>query len=158
MDEKQIKRDRLRFTKNSLSSGLTYLAILFNVLYFVNIYRSDVGNYYYTWLTGVSIIYNLLFLLTAFLCSEGVKRYHLGYSLTLLVLGALQFARIFVIPKKAAETMINVGGVEEAVMSGAQHTLVVTFLLVSGGLCIIAGVTGIIKSCQLKSCEAHVTH
>ena len=156
MDDKQIRKDRLRYTKNSLSSGLTYLAILFNVLYFVNIYRSDVGNYYYTWLTGVSIVYNLLFLLTAFLCSEGVKRYHFGYSVTLLVIGALQFVRIFIIPKRAAKTVINTGGVEQAVMTGSQHTAVVIFLTVSGILCIIAGVVGMIKSIRLRNYEAQL--
>ncbi|MCR5684213.1 MAG: hypothetical protein K6G81_02165 [Lachnospiraceae bacterium] len=156
MDEKQIKKDILRYTKNSLSSGLTYLAILFNVLFFVNIYRSDVGNYYYTWLTGVSIIYNLLFMLTAFLCSEGVKKYHFGYSVTLLVIGALQYVRIFVIPKKASQAVINIGGVEEAVMKASQYRSAVAFLIVSGCLCIIAGVIGMIKSSSLKSYEAEL--
>ena len=47
-DIKVVKKDRLRFTKNKISATLCYLAILFNVLYFVNIYSSDVGNYYYS--------------------------------------------------------------------------------------------------------------
>ena len=44
-EDKLIQRDRMRFTKNTLSSSLALLAILFNVLYFVSIYRSDVGSY-----------------------------------------------------------------------------------------------------------------
>lgn len=149
MDEKQIRKDRLRFTKNTFSSGLAYLAILFNVFYFVSIYKSDIGNYYYTWLTGASIIYNLLFMLTVFLCSEGVKNYHLGYSVTLLAVGAMQFVRIFVIPQRAVSTMVKVGELEEAAMSSGQHTRVVIYLVISGVLCFIAGMVGIYKSITL---------
>ena len=43
-DAKQVRLDRMRYAKNALSSRLTYLAILFNVLYFVSIYESDVGS------------------------------------------------------------------------------------------------------------------
>ena len=154
MDEKQIRRDRLRYTKNILSSGLTYLAILFNVFYFVSIYKSDVGSYYYTWLTGISIIYNLLFMLTGFLCSEGVKKYHFGYAVTLIVIGALQFVRIFIIPRLAAKAVITINGEERVVMEAAQHTRVVLFLVISGSVCIIAGIIGIIKSRQLAAYEA----
>ena len=68
-----IKRDRMRFTKNSLSSTLVILAILFDVFYFVNIYESDVGhnvgNFYYQIRIGASIVYNLVFMLAAFLAS-----------------------------------------------------------------------------------------
>ena len=48
MDAKTIKKDRLRYTKNKLSANLAYLAIVFDVLYFVSIYSSDVDTYYYT--------------------------------------------------------------------------------------------------------------
>ena len=58
-----IKRDRMRYTKDSFSSGLVLLAIVFNVLYFVSIYQTDVGRYYYNWVIGASVVYNLLFLL-----------------------------------------------------------------------------------------------
>ena len=85
MDEKkQIQLDRMRYTKNTLSSRLTLLAIVFDVLYFVSIYSSDVGKWYYAMLIGASIVYNLLFMLLAFLSSEGVKNYHIGYSWLLL--------------------------------------------------------------------------
>ena len=67
-EERQIKIDRMRYTKDSLSSGLVLLAIVFDVLYFVSIYQTDVGNYYYNWLIGASVIYNLLFLLTVIHC------------------------------------------------------------------------------------------
>ena len=64
-DENLIRRDRMRFIKNSQSANLCYLAILLNVFYFVSIYKSDVGTYYYNILIGVSIVYNLIFMLAA---------------------------------------------------------------------------------------------
>ena len=33
MDDKLVKKDRLRYTKNSLSASLTYLAILLDVFF-----------------------------------------------------------------------------------------------------------------------------
>lgn len=152
MDEKQIRKDRLRYTKNSLSSGLALLAIVFNVFYFVNIYRSDVGSYYYTYITGISIIYNLLFMLFCFLCSEGVKRYHFGYAVTLIVIGCLQFVRIFIIPRMASAAVVN----DTVVMSASQHTKVIFYLIASGVICIIAGIFGIIRNRQLASYEAEL--
>ncbi|MCR5330392.1 MAG: hypothetical protein K6E62_04290 [Lachnospiraceae bacterium] len=152
MDEKQIRKDRLRYTKNSLSSGLALLAILFNVFFFVNIYKSDVGSYYYSYITGISIIYNLLFMLFGFLCSEGVKRYHFGYAVTLIVIGCLQFVRIFIIPRMASNAVVN----DQTVMDAAQHTRVIFYLVASGSICIIAGIIGMIRSRQLTAYEAEL--
>ena len=86
-EDKLIQRDRMRFTENTLSSSLALLAILFNVLYFVSIYRSDVGSYYYNIILGASVLCNLLFMLTVFLCSEGVKSYKAAYAYVLLGIG-----------------------------------------------------------------------
>ena len=65
-DDLTVKRDRMRYTKDTVSSRLVLLAIVLDALYFISIYKSDVGNYFYTWVIGASIIYNLLFLLFAF--------------------------------------------------------------------------------------------
>ena len=93
--------DRMRYTKNTASSRLALLAIVFDILFFISIYKSDVGTYYYTITIGASIIYNLVFLLAAFLCSEGVKNYRIGYSWARIVLGIVQIARIFILPMNA---------------------------------------------------------
>ena len=151
MDAKEIKKDRLRFTKNTASSGLVYLSILLDVFFFVSIYKSDVGNYYYTWLTGVSIIFNLVFMLVMFLSSEGVKNYHFGYSIVLIVVGIVQFARILIIPRMAHSTVITLNGVETTVMSDAQFMRVMIYLLASGALAIIAGIIGVTKSTTLTA-------
>ena len=75
-DEQTIARDRMRFIKNSQSANLCYLGILLNVFYFISIYKSDVGTYYYNILIGASIVYNLIFMLAVFLSSEAVKNYN----------------------------------------------------------------------------------
>ncbi|MCR5154294.1 MAG: hypothetical protein K6B75_05550 [Lachnospiraceae bacterium] len=151
MDEKTLKKDRLRYTKNSISSGLALLAILFNVFYFVSIYKSDVGNYYYNIKIGVSVIYNLLFMLFTFLCSEGVKKYSFGYSVTLVVVGLLQLVRINILPKQAHSTTVTISGAERLVMEDAQYNRVIIFLLISATFAIAGGVIGIIRNRTLTA-------
>lgn len=150
-DISTIKKDRMRFTKNTLSSTLCYIAILFNVLYFANIYSTDVGNYYYTINIGASVVYNLLFLLFTFLCSEGVKNYSKGYSIFLLAIGAMQIVRIFGIPLSAHTTIVSLNKVDTLVMDDKQFITVVVFLLISAACCIAAGVIGLIRTLVLEN-------
>ena len=150
-DVNLIKKDRMRFTKNSLSATLCYIAILFNVFYFVNIYSTDVGTYYYTIQIGASVVYNLLFLLFTFLCSEGVKGYSKGYSIFLLGIGAMQLVRIFGIPMKAHNTIISLNKVDTLVMDDKQFALLIVFLCISAACCIAAGIIGLIKTITLEN-------
>ena len=115
-EERAIQRDRMRFIKNSRASGLALLGILFNVFYFVSIYKSDVSTWYYTILIGASIVYNLVFMLAVFLSSEGVKNYKKNYSYLLILLGVLQIVRIFIIPMRAHTSFTLIGGETVAVM------------------------------------------
>ncbi len=155
-NEALIKRDRLRFTKNKLSSNLTLLAIVLNALYFVSIYKSDVGTYYYNLMIGVSVVYNLLFMLTAFLCSEGVKAYKLGYSFVLMGIGAGQIVRIFIIPFQAKNATLSISGTEQVVMEDGQFMRVCIYLIGSAVLCIIAGIVAFIKTSTLQERLAEV--
>lgn len=139
-DIESIKKDRLRYTKDSFSSSLVLLAIVFDCLYFVSIYQSDVGTYYYNWVIGVSIVYNLVFLLAAFLASESVKSRKSGYSGILIVLGVIQIARIFILPAKAHAATALVNGAETAVMGDKQFLYCVVCLIVSAVCCVIAAV------------------
>ena len=154
-DELYTKRDRMRFTKNSLSSTLAILAIIFDVLYFINIYESDVGhnvgNFYYQIRIGASIIYNLVFLLAAFLSSEGVKNYKIEYCYVLIVIGILQIVRIFILPAQASAAEVVVGSVTTKVMEGAQHLRVTIYLLLSAAGCIAGGIIGIIRCRELSA-------
>lgn len=149
-DIKNIKVDRMRYTKNKLSSTLAYVAIVFNVLYFVSIYASNVGNYYYNISMGLSVLCNLVFLLSAFLCSEGIKNYKIGYAYFLIILSAVQVARIFGIPKRAHGAMIKLAYAEVNVMDDKQFTYVVVCLLISAVACLIAGIVGIYKTVVLE--------
>ncbi len=155
MDEKTlryIKRDRMRFTLNGLSGGLALLAIVFNVFYFVSIYKSDF-NFYYSYDMGVSVLVNLVFMLTVFLCSEGVKNYKMGYAVALVVVGLFEIVRIFGLPLAAHTTEITqkIDGVDTTVlvMQNGQFIRVVIYLGIAAALLIAAGVIGIIRSHQL---------
>ncbi len=150
-DEKLIARDRMRYIKNTQSANLCYLGILFNVLYFVNIYKSDVGTYYYNVLIGVSIVYNLLFLLAAFLASESVKSYVKNYSYALFFLGIMQFVRILIIPMRAhgATTIVNNETVK--VMGNGQFFTCVIYLVISGLALLAAGYINLKKSNELTA-------
>ena len=151
MDAKTIKKDRLRYTKNKLSANLAYLAILFDVLYFVSIYSSDVDTYYYTITIGFSVLYNLVFLLTAFLSSEGVKNYKVNYSWIIMVVGVLQFVRILGIPRMAHSTVLTLDGVDTIVMGDKQFAYVVICLIISGVACIASGIAGVYKATVLNN-------
>ncbi len=140
-DVQTIKKDRMLYTKDSFSATLVILAIVLDCLYFVKIYQSDVGSYYYTWMIGVSIIYNLVFLLVAFLASESVKNRRKGYSPILLGLGLIQIARIFILPAKAHAATVLVNGVETVVMGDSQYAYVVVCLVLSAACCIVAAIT-----------------
>ena len=144
-----IKRDRMRYTKDSFSSGLVLLAIVFNVLYFVSIYQTDVGRYYYNWVIGASVVYNLLFLLIAFLASQGVKSRKSGYGLMLLVIGLLQIVRVFYLPAKAYAAEVEIGSELVRVMTDGQHTYVVICLVASAVCCVVAAVSSYISNQQL---------
>lgn len=156
-DEKYTRIDRMRYTKNKLSASLAYLAILFDVIYFINIYASDinyeVGTYYYQLRMGVSIVYNLLFMLAVFLCSEGVKSYKKNYSYFLIAIGAIQVVRIFLLPLKASQADYVVGEVTAKVMGKAQFTLVSSYLIASAACCVISAVVGLIKCSELHAHE-----
>lgn len=148
-EEQIIKRDRMRFTKDKFSSNLVLLAIVLDALYFVSIYQSDVGSYYYNWVIGASIVYNLLFMLTAFLASEGVKNRKTGYTWLLIGIGVMQIVRMFYLPAKAHAAVVVVSGEELVAMGDGQYAYVLACLAVSAVCCIVAAVSSHINNKQL---------
>lgn len=148
-DELYIKRDIMRFTKDKRSANMVILAIVFDCLYFVSLYQTDVGSWYYTWMIGASIVYNLLFLLTAFLASESVKNRKPGYSGVLIAIGVMQFVRMFYLPAKAHAALVVVSGVELKAMEDGQYTYVLACLALSGLCCILAAVNSHINNKNL---------
>ena len=156
-DVKTIELDRMRYAKNTLSSRLTYLAILFDVFYFVSIYMSDVGSWYYTYLIGISIVYNLVFMLISFLASEGVKSYKIGYAYLLLATGVGQIVRIFILPLQAFQATVTISKVEYSVMGLPQFIWVVACLVLSAACCFAAGAIGVKRSRTLAAYNASLT-
>ena len=142
-EDRTTQLDRMRYTKNTASSRLALLAIVFDVLFFISIYKSDVGTYYYTILIGASIIYNMVFLLAAFLCSEGVKNYKSSFSWAMIALGIGQIIRIFILPMDAHRTILN----GSAVMGTGQFVRVVIYLVASA-VCLFAGAIVNLKKSQ----------
>lgn len=152
-EDRTIQRDRMRFIKNSLSANLCYLGILLDVFYFVSIYKSDVDTYYYNYIIGISIVYNLAFMLAVFLSSEGVKNYKKGYSYLLAVIGLVQIVRIFIIPMNAHSASTIVNGAEVVVMQDGQFLRVVVYLIASAACLIVSAVVNYIRCSEL---EAHL--
>ena len=150
-EETTIRLDRMRYTKNTFSSGFALLAILFNVMFFISIYESDVGSWYYNILVGASILYNLIFMLAAFLSSEGVKNYKIGYSYLMIALGAIQLARIFIYPMKAHGAVVTIQEQAVSVMTDGQFVRLCLYLALSAACLFIGAVAGIIRSRALSA-------
>ncbi len=148
-EDRVTELDRMRYTKNTTSSRLALLAIVFDVLFFISLYKSDVGTYYYTILIGASIIYNLVFLLATFLCSEGVKNYQTSYSWAMIALGIGQIIRIFIIPLSAHQATYN----NAPVMGDAQFIRMVIYLVASAA-CLFAG--AVINVNKSRALSAHL--
>lgn len=179
MMNESAKRDLLRYKKNSGAALLTYLAIVCDALFFISVYNSDFGSatnpdktvVLYEWLIGISVVYNLLFLLAGFLASEGVKNYKVGFSYLLFVMGLGQLVRVFVIPVIArfggisemfengifneitdelAATVLEQTGRTIPIIEQGQFIYMCCCLIASAALCILAGMVGFVKSTTLK--------
>lgn len=147
-EELRIQQDRMRFTKNTTSSRLALLAIVFNVLFFISIYKVNDSAYYTYWM-GISILYNLVFMLAAFLASEGAKNYNVRYSTLMIILGIGQIVRIFILPAMMHGTPSG----DSVVMPTGQYIRVIVYLSVSA-LCLLAG--AIINLRKSKALAAHI--
>lgn len=170
-EELTIQQDRMRFEKNTKSSRLAILAIILNVFYFISIYSVNQSAYYTYWM-GISIVYNLVFMLAAFLCSEGAKNYNAKYSKLLVLLGIGQFIRIFILPammhgmlvsesEPVLEDTLHILGynipvtVDNVVMGSGQYFRVILYLALSG-VCLIW--SAVVNSRKSKALEAHIAN
>jgi len=150
-DEKYIRLDRMRYTKNTTASGLALLSILFDVFFFISIYESNVGAWYYNIMIGASILYNLIFLLAAFLSSEGIKNYKIAYSYLMIALGIGQIIRIFIYPVTAHNARVIIQEKAVTVMENPQFIRCVLYLLLSAACLIVGAVVGMSRSKALKA-------
>ena len=150
-DDKQVRLDRMRYTKNTLASGLALLSILFDVFFFISIYESNVGSWYYNVLMGASILYNLIFLLAAFLSSEGIKNYKISYSYLMIALGIGQIIRIFIYPVTAHNATVIIQEKAVTVMENPQFVRCVLYLVISAACLFVGAFVGMTRSKQLKA-------
>ncbi|MBR7074071.1 MAG: hypothetical protein IKI39_03080 [Oscillospiraceae bacterium] len=150
-DDKQVRLDRMRYTKNTLASGLALLSILFDVFFFISIYESNVGSWYYNILIGASILYNLIFLLAAFLSSEGIKNYKIGYAYLMIALGIGQIVRIFIYPVRAHGASVTIQEQAVIVMENPQFIRCVLYLVISAACLFVGAFVGMTRSKQLKA-------
>ena len=150
-DDKQVRLDRMRYTKNTLASGLALLSILFDVFFFISIYESNVGSWYYNVLMGASILYNLIFLLAAFLSSEGIKNYKIAYAYLMIALGIGQIIRIFIYPMRAHAATVTIQEQAVTVMENPQFIRCVLYLVISAACLFVGAFVGMTRSKQLKA-------
>ena len=143
-----VKIERMAYVKDKVPSWFALLAILANVLFFVSIYKTN-ASYYYSYMIGVSVITNLLFMLATFLCSEGVKAYKKGFGIAMIVLGAIEVARIFVFPLKGITTIESTTNLP--VMNAGQFARTVIYLSIAAGLLIAGGILSIRNSTILEN-------
>ncbi|MBE5797055.1 MAG: hypothetical protein E7327_06710 [Clostridiales bacterium] len=147
-EDRIVSLDRMRYVKNKASANLALLAIVFDVLYFVGLYRTN-DEYYYTFMMGISVIYNLIFMLMAFLSSEGVKNYKKGFSWLLFALGVGQIVRIFILPMQAHEAIGKLGNTTYMVMDDRQFAFSIACLVLSAVCCFVSGIINIDKKNRL---------
>jgi len=101
-----IQKDILRYKSNSFARSLCFLAILCNCLGFCFVYSTMTK---VTFITGVDIVYNILFLLMTFLTAEQIKVYNKKASIYALLLGVLSIAHYFwyILPLYTSEAILS---------------------------------------------------
>ena len=136
VSDKYVSIEKLKYRTDKLAYSLAILGLFINVLYFTTLYINN-DNFYYSWKMGISVVYNLVFMLLVFLFAEEVKHYHRNYAVFLIIIGLLQIVRIFIYPKQ---------GLVAGSLSQNSYKILCVYLLVSGTLLICSGICSWIKS------------
>ena len=66
------KIEIMKYKRNSLSYSLILIGLIFNIIYFIKLYQEN-DLYFYNISMGISVIYNLMFMLFVFLSAEKLK-------------------------------------------------------------------------------------
>lgn len=137
---KRIKVEKMKYKNDSISYALVLLSLVVNILYFANLYKNN-AQFYYTIEMGMSVLYNLIFMLGVFMCAEFIKKYNRNYAIATFVLGIMQIVRIFNYPLDA---------LKEGALSQGNYNQLVIFLVISGALLIAGSVISFVNSTLLK--------
>ena len=141
VSDKYVSIEKLKYRTDKLAYLLAILGLIINVLYFTTLYINN-DNFFYSWKMGLSVLYNLVFMLLVFLFAEEIKHYHRNYAIFITIIGLLQIVRIFVYPKQ---------GLVAGALSEKTYTILSVYLIVSGILLIISGICSCIKCTILKN-------
>ena len=156
-----IQNDIQRYKKNKLGSSLALFGIVFACVYFIFLYSQVKNeNYYYRWPIAIDVVYNLIFLLVIFLCSEQVKNYDRKMFYVQIILGVMQFVRIFwLLLAGITETAyVKLADVEYrgAVLSTGTFAILAVGLAGSGACVIASAVIGFIRSKNLENFQKKI--
>jgi hypothetical protein len=135
-----VSIDRKKYKKDGLPYGLTLLGLLVNVFYFFTLYKNN-DNFYYSGLMGISVLYNLLFMLIVFQSAEEIKNYRRKYAIGLFLIGLGQIFRIIFYPRMA----LNAGA-----LSAETYKVIAVYLSLSALLLVAASIISFINSTILR--------
>jgi hypothetical protein len=141
VSDKYVSIEKLKYRTDKLAYSLAILGLIINVLYFTTLYINN-DNFYYSWKLGISVLYNLIFMLLVFLFAGEIKHYQANYAVLLTIIGLLQIVRIFVYPKQ---------GLVAGALSQNTYTILCVYLMASGFLLISSGISSCIKSTILRN-------
>lgn len=138
--KENIKVARMRYQTDKRSSRLCILAIVFNIAYFLMLYSNndlapDMN-------MGLDVLYNIIFMLIAFLASEKTKAYDKKWSYIVAVVGILEILRILWVPAHYRKLEM---------LTSSKWMMLVAALLLAGGSLILAGLSCYKNSTTLEN-------
>lgn len=129
---------RMRYETDKLSSRLCIFAIVFNVIYFLTLYsNNDLAPNMHM---GLDVLYNIIFMLIAFLASEKTKAYERSWAYITAAVGVAQILRILWVPAQ----YVKLGQ-----LSSSGNMMVCALLILSGACMLACTVTCYLNSTAL---------
>lgn len=135
-----IQKDILRYKSNGLARSFCFLAIICNCLAFLFVYSTMTKVSY---LTGIDIVYNILFMLFTFLTAEKIKVYSKNATYAALALGVAEITHYF--------WYILIIYTQEGTIEAWVNFSDLILMMVSGGLLIVAAVANYFRSSILEN-------
>lgn len=139
MKNKELNPEILRYRNNKFSFNACILAIVFQCIAFIFVYKSLFINA--AFYTGVDIIINILFLLFVFLASEKVKTYSVKWGYIIIFIGLINLIRIYtyIFSPFSGENIVGTVENSNVIISVISYCLVAVSLTFGGIVAIIRG-------------------
>ncbi len=138
-----MKAELMRYRNEKLAYYLCLFGLVFDVCYLIGLYSASgvTAKDSFGKVIGIDILFNIMFMLIAFLTAEKIKTYTLNWCFVALGLGVLQLPRIL-LPIKLFQA---------AQLGTASFVLLVIFLLLSAASLIASCVLSFINSHKLDN-------